>query len=136
MSSNRRTTVVLADDHPRVLESVSQLLQKHYNIVAAVNDGRKAVDAAIQFSPEVIVLDISMPVLDGFGAALEIRQLSPKTRIIFLSVQADQDYINKAVTHGAAGYVLKSRMHADLIRAIESALNGKPFFSACAAETD
>lgn len=136
MSGNLRKTVVLADDHPRILESASQLLLKNYEVVAAVSDGRKAVDAVIRFSPEVIVLDIAMPVLDGFGAALEIRQLSPKTRIIFLSVQADQDYINKAMTHGAAGYVLKSRMHADLIRAIESALNGNPFFSACATDTD
>jgi DNA-binding NarL/FixJ family response regulator len=131
-----RPTVVLADDHAAVLENVSRLLDLDYKIVAAVSNGRQAVDAVIQSEPDIVVLDIAMPVLDGLSAAREILQLQLKTKIVFLTVAPDEDYVNMAVDLGVSGFVLKSRMHTDLARTIEGALHGNAFVAPFALNGD
>jgi len=128
-TAKARPTVVLADDHAGIIECVSRLLISDYDVVAAVNDGRKAVEAVMRYSPDVAVFDIAMPELDGLGAAREVKQQWCNTRIIFLTVHADEDYVVAALESGASGYVLKSSMQSDLVNAIEHALAGRVFVS-------
>jgi len=124
-----RPTVVLADDHVRVLARVRQILSPSYEVIAMVEDGWKAVQVVAKFHPDVAVLDILMPRLDGLEAAREIREMRCQTSIVFLTVQEDEDYITAALAAGAKGYVVKSRLQFDLVKAIEDALLGRIFVS-------
>jgi len=130
-----RPTVVLADDHMGLLEHISKLLRPGYNILATVNNGLMAVGAVRKFNPDIAVLDIAMPGLDGFGAARELRQNSCNTRIVFLTMYDDNDYISAALESGVLGYVLKTFMQSDLIPAIENALAGHIFVSSHSPKT-
>ncbi|HXY07882.1 MAG TPA: response regulator transcription factor [Terriglobales bacterium] len=127
-SLDRRPTVVLADDHARVLSRVGELLADECNVVAGVSDGIKVVQAALKYKPDIVVLDIAMPGLDGIQAAREVRRFALPARLIFLTVQEDADYIRAAQDLGAS-YVVKRRMHIDLPLAIKEALAGRMFFS-------
>ena len=133
--SDNRPTVVLADDHTGVLESVSRLLIPSYDIVATASDGQEALEAVLQYGPDIAVLDISMPGLDGLGVARAVRDKWCNTRIVFLTVHDDQDYISAALETGAHGYVLKSQLQSDLISAIEHALAGRIFVSSHVLKT-
>ena len=124
-----RPRVLLADDHPGVLEHVSRILADDYEVVGAFSDGRAAVDAAFQLQPDLVVLDIMMPELDGFHAARELRQRGSSAKVIFLTIQQDEEYVSAAMESGGVAYVLKSRMYSDLIRAIRQALAGNVFVS-------
>lgn len=121
--------VLLVDDHVGMLHMVSKLLRSRFEIVARVNNGTMAVEAAIRLRPELIVLDVVMPGRDGFQTANDLRRIGCTARVVFLTVNEDQDYISAALACGAFGYVLKSRMHTDLILALEAALQGKVFLS-------
>jgi DNA-binding NarL/FixJ family response regulator len=121
--------VLLVDDHVGMLHMVSKLLRSRFEIVARVNNGAMAVEAAIRLRPELIVLDVVMPGRDGFQTANDLRRIGCTARVVFLTVNEDQDYISAALACGAFGYVLKSRMHTDLILALEAALQGKVFLS-------
>ena len=121
-------TVLLADDHHRVLDSAAKMVSSGYRIVATVHDGLTALEVARELNPDLIVLDIAMPGMDGIHAAQEMRRLGLQSKIIFLTVHNDQDYIAAARTCGN-GYVLKSRMGSDLRRAIEDAFSGRFFVS-------
>jgi DNA-binding NarL/FixJ family response regulator len=129
-TTDARPTVVVADDHSRLLEEISKLLTPGYNILATVSNGLMAVDAVRRFNPDLAVLDIAMPELDGIGAAREMRQSSRGTRIVLLTLYDDDDYVSAALETGVLGYVLKCFMHSDLIPAIENALAGNVFVSA------
>jgi len=124
-----RRRIVLADDHPDMLRRVSGILSPMFEIVAAVSDGRSAVEAASSLTPDLLLLDIAMPKLDGMHAALELRQAGCCTRIIFLSMHQEADYVAAALETGACGYVFKSRLRADLLVAIERVLAGSVFIS-------
>lgn len=124
-----RIRVLLADDHAAMLEEVSTLLGEDYEVVGAVENGEKLVEAASTLNPDVIVSDISMPVMTGFEAAAKIRQLGISSRIIFLTVQSSAAYLKKARALGADGYVLKIYTNEQLPLAIASVLNGTPYFS-------
>jgi DNA-binding NarL/FixJ family response regulator len=128
-TKDARPTVVLADDHAGFLRNISQLLTPGYDVVATADNGMTALDVVLRLSPDVAVLDIEMPKLDGLGAAREMRQCSRKTKIVFLTLYDDDDYIAAALSTGALGYVLKSFTHSDLIPAIENALAGQVFVS-------
>lgn len=122
--------VLLADDSIQVREYVREFLSSScYEIVGAVGDGKAAVAAAALLQPDVVVLDLSMPVLNGIEAAKRIREGTPSTKIVFLSVEKDSDSCRAALNAGACGYVLKPRMLNDLLPAIESAIDGVRFIS-------
>ena len=120
--------IVLADDHPAILEELSRLLQAEFDVVAAVHDGSSAVQAVVNLNPEAIVLDIGMPGLDGIDAARQLRKMGYMNRVVFLTVYRDPDYLEIA-SEMDASYVLKSRMRSDLPVAIRQALAGRQFVS-------
>jgi len=121
--------VLLADDHSGMLETVLGLLGSEFEIVAAVCDGVQAVDAVGRLEPDLVVLDIGMPRLDGLRTAQKLMQMGSGAKIVFFTIHDDEDYISAALKVGASGYVLKSRMQTDLIEAIKQALQGGIFVS-------
>jgi DNA-binding NarL/FixJ family response regulator len=122
-----RPRVLLADDHIAFLESVSRLLTAAFDIVALAGDGRQALDLARRLRPDVVVLDVAMPELDGFQTLEQLRRDGPETRVVFLTMHRDDEFVSAAINAGAHGYVLKSRIHLDLISAIDHALAGRLF---------
>lgn len=127
-TSFRKPTVVLADDHGRVLSEVTMLLREDFEVVATVGDGAKAVQAVADLKPDVVVLDIGMPGTDGIQAARRLRDLGATSKVVFLTVQQDDGCVEAANAIGAC-YVLKARMYSDLSTAIAEALAGRLFFS-------
>jgi DNA-binding NarL/FixJ family response regulator len=122
-----RPRVLLADDHAHVRESLSRFLAAAVDIVATAADGRQALDLARRLRPDVVVLDVAMPNCNGFQALEQLRRDVPETRVVFLTMYSDNESVAAAMTGGAHGYVLKSRMHLDLISAIHHALAGRLF---------
>lgn len=122
--------VLLADDNVQVLEYVRDFLSANCcEVVSAVMDGQAAVGAAAQLLPDVVVLDLSMPVLNGIEAAKRMLEARPSTRVVFLTVEKDRDTCSAALEAGGCGYVLKPRLATDLIPAIELANDGRRFVS-------
>jgi DNA-binding NarL/FixJ family response regulator len=124
-----RPRILLADDHPGVLEHASRILASDYEVVGTVADGRSAVDAAFRLQPDLVVLDIMMPELDGFQAARELRRRGSTAKVVFLTIQQDEEYVTAAMESGGVAYVLKSKMYSDLIHAVSQALAGSIFVS-------
>jgi DNA-binding NarL/FixJ family response regulator len=129
--TNNKPTVVLADDHLGMLAKVTEILGEEVRILARVRDGISSVRATREFKPDILLLDVAMPELNGIEAAREVRRCGLATSIIFLTVQHDADYIQIARGIGAS-YVLKSKMHTDLLHAIQEALVGRIFASSSA----
>src|SRR6476619_8205526 len=122
-----RPRLLLADDHIAFLESVSRLLASAFDIVALAGDGRQALDLARHLRPDVVVLDVAMPELDGFQTLELLRRDDPEARVVFLTMHGEDEFVSAAINAGAHGYVLKSRTPLDLIRAIDHALAGRLF---------
>jgi DNA-binding NarL/FixJ family response regulator len=122
-----RPRVLLADDHVDVLQTVSRHLAAAFDIVAIAADGRQALDLARRLRPDLVVLDISMPALNGFQTLEQLRRDGLDTRIVFLTMHSNDEFVAAAINAGALGYVLKSRIHLDLISAIDHALAGRLF---------
>lgn len=124
-----KVRILLADDHPRFPQLVASLLGPSFEVVGQVADGRSLCEAAGNLKPDVIVTDISMPILDGIAAADELKKSSSKSKIIFLTAHADPDFVSACLATGALGFVLKTRMATDLVLAIREALLGRIFVS-------
>jgi DNA-binding NarL/FixJ family response regulator len=125
----KKVTVLLADDHSLVLTGIRRLLESSFEVVGAVEDGRRLVEAALRLRPDVVVLDIGMPILNGIDAAREIKESLPATKLIFISMHSNAIYVRKAVEAGAAAYVLKSGAAEELLKAIAVARGGGTYFS-------
>ena len=123
-----RPTVVFADDHLQVLETARALLQPTYNVAKLITSGEQAVQWIIKLRPDLAVLDICMPDVDGFSAARTINQAGTNTRILLLTELEDEDYIREARLL-SYGYVLKRRLASDLVPALISASSGTFFLS-------
>jgi DNA-binding NarL/FixJ family response regulator len=123
-----KPTVVIADDHPEMLEVVSHLLQEEFDIVSTVQDGVSALQVVTELKPAVVILDISMPKMDGIEVAQELKKLKLSSKIIFISIQNDPGYIQVLTAMGAS-YVFKMRIRTDLVPAIQETLNGRVFVS-------
>ena len=124
-----RSRVLIADDLPPVLATVASLLEKTFDVVAMEADGQAALGAAIKLEPDLLVLDISMPILSGIEVAQELKRLGNRAKIVFLTVHEDPDILNACHAAGGLGYVIKVRMDSDLIPAMEEALAGRQFSS-------
>jgi DNA-binding NarL/FixJ family response regulator len=121
--------VLLADDHPNLLEKVASLLEPTFEVVGRVRDGQSLFDAAMNLHPDLIVSDISMPILNGIEAASKLKDAGCRSRVVFLTVHADPDYVSRCLVTGAHGYVVKCHMATDLLPAINEALAGRNFIS-------
>ncbi len=121
--------VILADDLALVLSAESALLRGSFDIVATVSDGHAALEAILKHEPELAVLDISMPGMNGIDVAREAKRLGNNTRIVFLTVHEDADILAACLSVGGLGYVIKVYMNHDLIPAINAALGGRVFVS-------
>jgi CheY-like chemotaxis protein len=124
-----KSRVLLADDNPAMLEKAASTLASEFDVVAAVHNGQEALEAAAQLDPDVVVLDISMPVLDGIKAAWRLRQSNSSAKIVFLTANQDALMCQAASETGALGYVTKLRLIPDLIEATKLALAGHRFVS-------
>ncbi|MCH7777976.1 MAG: response regulator transcription factor [Gemmatimonadetes bacterium] len=123
----RRARVLLADDHRLLLEAFEKLLQPHCEVVGTVSDGRALLTAARKLKPDVIVLDIAMPLLNGMVAAERLKKMMPEVKLIFLTVNEDPGFASEAMRVGASGYLLKSSAASELFHAIEVALEGRTY---------
>jgi DNA-binding NarL/FixJ family response regulator len=123
--------ILLADDHTVVRKGLRLLLenQSGLTVVAEAADGRAAVTLAEQNTPDVVVMDVAMPTLNGIEAARQITAKLPQTAVVFLSMHSDESYVLKALKAGARGYLLKDSAELDLIQAVHSVSQGKSFFS-------
>jgi DNA-binding NarL/FixJ family response regulator len=121
--------VVLADDHQTILEKLTRLLEPEFEIVGTAGDGQSLVAAVTQLRPEVLVTDISMPISTGIEAVSKLRDSGCPSKVVFLTVHNDPDYVRACLSTGAFGYVLKARMLCDLPHAIREALEGRVFIS-------
>jgi DNA-binding NarL/FixJ family response regulator len=124
-----RTRLLLAEDHAAVRNVAMRLLEQEFEVVGTAGDGQTLIEAAARLLPEVLVVDISMPVLSGIEAAHRLRETGSTTKVVFLTVYEDIDYVHAAFAAGALGYVVKSRMDTDLCLAIREALAGRLFVS-------
>ena len=124
-------TIILAEDHAMVREGLRSLLDMDRSLllVGEASNGREAVKLAAKLQPAVLVMDIAMPMLNGFEATRQIQQVSPKTRILVLSAHSDDEYIDNMVLVGASGYLLKQSSGQMLLQAIHALARGHTFFS-------
>ncbi len=121
--------VLLADDHTMLLAAFQQLLSCTCEVVGTVSDGRALLEAAPKLQPDVIVLDISMPQLNGMDAFRQLQPRLPRTKWVFLTVNEDPDLAAEALRLGASGFLLKSSAASELFTAIQMALKGKPYLT-------
>ena len=129
-----RARVLLADDHTLVLEGIKKLLEPHFDLVGTVEDGRALLESAQELKPDVILADISMPLLNGIDAARQLRKLLPEAKIVFLSMHADPMYVTEAFRAGGAGYLLKRSAASELVFAIEEVLKGRFYVTPAVAK--
>jgi two-component system response regulator NreC len=127
----KKIRVLLADDHNLIRAGLRRVVESHSEFVVAgeAEDGRQAVAMAESLKPDVVVMDIGMPLLNGIEAARQIRTGRPDTQIVMLSMHSDEGYVLRALKAGAKAYLLKDSAEADLARAIHAAAEGKSFFS-------
>lgn len=123
----KRTRILLADDHKIVLDGLSKLLEPEFELVGTVEDGRALVSSVQKLSPDVIVVDISMPLLNGIEAVRQIKKLDPQVKVVFLTMHPDVTYAIRAFEAGASGFVLKHSASSELLTAIREAIKGRTY---------
>jgi DNA-binding NarL/FixJ family response regulator len=126
-NSASKPRVLLADDHRIVAEGLKSLLEEEFELAGIVEDGRAMVKAARELRPDVIVADISMPLLNGIDALAQLKQHDPNVRVVFLTMHRDAAYARRALEAGAVGFVLKHSASAELVVAVRAALQGRTF---------
>lgn len=124
MKRLKRPRLLMADDHTLVLEGIRKLLENEFELVGTVEDGRALLRAAIELRPDVILLDISMPLLNGIEACRQLVKSMPKVRVIFLTMHADVVYVEEAFRAGGMGYLLKRSAASELSSAINVVMRG------------
>ncbi len=125
----KKARILLADDHTLFVEALQKVLEPEFELVGSVADGRALLDVAPRLAPDIILLDLSMPLLNGIDAAQQLRRVAPDAKLVFLSMHGDPTYVTEAFRAGASGYVLKRASAAELIQAIRAALRGQTYLS-------
>ena len=124
-----RPRLILCDDHLMVLEGIKSLLESKYDVVAITEDGGAALRAVQELHPDIVLLDISMPGLNGIETARQIRNIDPNTKVIFLTMHLDSVFVHEALRAGAAGYVVKRTVFRELTTAIDDVSQGKMYIT-------
>jgi DNA-binding NarL/FixJ family response regulator len=125
----RRPRVLVADDHPAMQDSLVRLLSGEFDVVATVADGLAAVATATRLEPDLLVLDIAMPGLNGIAAATQLKERGSTAKIVFVTNLHDREFVDGSLALGDVGFVVKDRLVADLLPAIRSVLGGHSFVS-------
>lgn len=125
----KRPRVVVADDHPIIADAFKRLLAADFDVVAIVHDGRRLIDAAREYKPDVITIDIGMPLLNGLQASIRIKRILPETKLVCVTVNQDTDLLQQAFRCGASAYLPKTAAGSELINAIERVLQGEEYIS-------
>jgi DNA-binding NarL/FixJ family response regulator len=126
----RKARILLADDHTLVLEAFTKLLESRFEIVGTATDGRALLEKAEQLRPDVVLMDLSMPILNGFQAGERLKKLLPQVKTIVLTMTEDADVAADVLRSWASGFLLKKSASGELVRAIEEVLKGKSFVTA------
>ena len=121
--------ILLADDHLLLLDGLRHLLERHYDLVGVVQDGHSVVSAAQRLQPDLVLMDVAMPILNGLQAGQRLRERLPNVKLLYVSMYGDTPYVEEALRIGASGYVLKRSGWEELSRAIETVLGGKQYIS-------
>jgi DNA-binding NarL/FixJ family response regulator len=127
----KKIRLLLVDDHPVVRRGMRSCLEgiRHVEVVDEAVDGKEAMEKVRALSPDIVLMDIDMPNMNGLEATKLLREEFPETRVLILSIHTNKEYVLQIIRSGAQGYVLKDASPADLVRAIESVDSGEPFFS-------
>jgi len=123
----KRTRVILADDHVLVMDTVRHMLETEYDVVGTFADGNALVRAAVGLEPDIVILDVGMPIISGLNACNRLKEILPKVKIIFLTMNSDIETAGEAFRVGASGYVLKTSAASELLKAIREVLRGGYF---------
>jgi len=126
---SNRLRVLVADDHRVMLDTLVRLLSRDFEVVAAVTDGESAVEKAAELKPDLLVLDIAMPRLNGIAAARAVMDAGSTARIVFVTNMRDREFVDGSLALGSVGFVVKDRLIADLLAAAPQVLSGKAFVS-------
>ena len=130
-----RARIFLADDHTLLLDAFSHLLEPKYEVVGTATDGREMLKMVSKLVPDLVLMDIAMPNLNGFDAGEKLKKIQPDVKLVFLTVNEDPDMVAEAFRIGADGYLLKSSAASELFEAIEVVLNSKIYVSAKLAKS-
>jgi CheY-like chemotaxis protein len=125
--------LLLADDHPSLLEAATILLKPHFELVGVATDGAMLISEVLRVRPEVVVTDITLPIVTGLDAVIQLRKLGSSAKVVFLTVHSEEELLKACMAEGASGYVQKVRMKAHLIPAIRAVLEGRSYISPFAA---
>jgi DNA-binding NarL/FixJ family response regulator len=124
-----RSRILIADDHNLVAELCKRLLETEFSVIGVVSDGRALVRAAGQSKPDVVVLDIAMPILNGLDAGRQLKEMLPAVKLVYLTMNPDVEVAAEAFRRGASGYLLKTCAAADIVLAVRTVLRGKSYIS-------
>jgi len=125
----KRPRILVADDHTLVADLCKKLLETEYDVVGTVNNGRAMVAAAAELKPDVIVVDIAMPILNGLDAGEQVKAIAPSIKLVYLTVNPDPEVAAEAFRRGATGYLLKTCAGSELLVAVREVLRGKSYIS-------
>lgn len=125
----QRSRILIADDHTLIADLCKKLLEPEFEVVGTVRDGRAMVRAAMDFKPDVIVVDIAMPLLNGLDAARQVKEDLPRIKLVYLTMNTDPEVALEAFARGAAGYLLKTCAASELVTAVREVLRGKTYLS-------
>jgi DNA-binding NarL/FixJ family response regulator len=124
-----RSRILIAEDHNLVAELCKRLLETEFDVVGVVGDGRALVRAAAQLKPDVVVIDIAMPILNGLDAGRQLKAILPAVKLVYLTMNADVEVAAEAFRQGASGYLLKTCAASDIVLAVRDVLRGKSYVS-------
>lgn len=120
----KRTNILLADDHTMICAALQKLLEPEYEVIGCVGDGHALVKMAVELKPDLVLVDVGMPLLNGLDAGRELKKLMPRIKIIFLTMNPDPEVASEALQMGASGYLLKNSQGEELLQAIRNAISG------------
>jgi len=124
-SETKKTRLLIADDHTLVLEGLKRILDADFDLVGTAENGRDLLRKAEELKPDVVLVDISMPMLNGIDATKQLLKTSPQAKVIFVTMHADSDYVSEACRAGASGYLLKRSAAVELVTAIQEVMKGR-----------
>jgi DNA-binding NarL/FixJ family response regulator len=122
-----KPTVLLADDHTMIAEAFRHLLEPFYQVIATVNDGHALLETALELKPDVVVVDVGMPLLNGLAAGQQLKQRMCKTKLVYVTMNEDPDVAAEALRTGASAYLLKSSAASELLKSIREVLRGNTY---------